>query len=261
MRRFPLYTPAWPCQIQVLSQKLTGCGPRRRRQVGRCPPKSAQFGPKTAIFCPKEPQNPGKTPKRRETVATLHVRVGFTVSESPVVPFNSTICPRNGPKRRQKTPKSAQCAPTPRNQAGAVSWATWLKVRFRGHLVHPQPPTFGGFQASKSPNETRRPPYQWSLRAAGGQHSPRTVGANGGSTRVPRAEKMIFSKVVPRPFGMLKQVFLARFVPVVAPFGPWKIPNALKMGRFGTKKGSKMGQKRVFPQVIPDNLGCSNKCF
>ena len=31
----------WPCQIQVLSQKLTGGGPGRWRQVGRCPPKSA----------------------------------------------------------------------------------------------------------------------------------------------------------------------------------------------------------------------------
>ena len=30
--------------------------------------------------------------------------------------------------------------------------------------------------------------------------------------------------------------------------------NALKMGHFGTKNGSKMGQKRVFPNVIPDHL-------
>ena len=44
-------------------------------------------------------------------------------------------------------------------------------------------------------------------------------------------------------------------------FGPWKIPKCLKMGRFGTKNGSKMGQKRVFPRVILDHLGCSKKCF
>ena len=54
---------------------------------------------------------------------------------------------------------------------------------------------------------------------------PRTVGANGGSTRVPGAKKIIFSKVVPRPLGMLKQVFLGRFERVVARFGPWKIPK------------------------------------
>ena len=231
------------------------------------------------------------------------------------MPSNPTTCPRNGPKRRQKAPKTAQCAPAPRNQERAVSWATWLKNEFRGHLVHPQPPTFCGFQASESPNETRRPPYQWSLGAAGGPASPRTMGANGGSTRVPRAKKIIFSKVVPRPLGMLKQVFLGRFEPVVACFGPWKIPKCLENGPFRdqqwVKNGSKTrfskndpgpfmmlkqvvlahfdsvatvfgswklpkclengpfwdqkwvknGSKRVFPKVILDHLGCSNKCF
>ena len=169
-------------------------------------------------------------------MATSHVRLDFAVSKSRLVPFNSTICPRNGPKRRQKAPKSAQCAPTPRNQARAVSWATWLKIRFRGHLVHPQAPTFCGFQAAELPNETPRPPYQWSLCVAGGQHSPRTKGANGGSTRVPGAKKIIFSKVVPRPLGMLKQVFLARFEPVVTRFGPWKIPKCLENGPIQDQK-------------------------
>ena len=165
-------------------------------------------------------------------MATPHVRLDFAVSRSPLVPFNSTICPTNGPKRRQKAPKSAQCAPTPRNQARAVSWTTWLKSEFRGHLVHPQPPTFCGCQASESPNETPRPPHMWSLGAAGGQPGPRTAGANGGSTGVPGAKKIIFSKVVPRPLGMLKQVFLAHFEPVVACFGPRKIPNCLENGSF-----------------------------
>ena len=168
-------------------------------------------------------------------MATLHVRLDFTVSKSPLVPFNSTICPRNGPKRCQKAPKTTQYAPTLRNQARTVSWATWLKIRFRGHLVHPQPPTFCGFQASQSPNETRRPPNQWSLGAAGGQPGPRMAGANGGSTRVPRAKKIIFSKVVPRPLGMLKHVFLGRFEPVVTRFGPWKIPKCLENGPFWTQ--------------------------
>ena len=148
------------------------------------------------------------------------MRLDFTVSKSPLVPFNSTICPRNGPKRRQKASKTAQCAPAARNQERAASWARWLKNEFRGHLVHAQTPAFYGFQASESPNETRRPPYQWSLGAAGGPASPRTVRANGRSTRVPGAKKKIFSKVVPRPLAMLKQVFLGRFEPLVVRFGP-----------------------------------------
>ena len=175
-------------------------------------------------------------------MATLYVRLDFAVSNSPLVPFNSTIRPRNGPKRRQKAPKTAQYAPTPRNQARAVSWTTWPKSQFRAHLVHPQTPTFCGFQASESPNETPRPPYLWSLGAAGGQPGPRPARANGGSTRVPGAKKIIFSKVVPRPLGMLKQVFLANFEPVVACFGPRKIPKCLENGSFWDQK---MGQKWV----------------
>ena len=188
--------------------------------MGGALPKLRILCPKTAFFGPKWPRNPLKTTKRSETVDTPHVRLDFAVSKSTLVPFNSTICPRNGPKRRQKVPKYALCAPTPQNQARAVSWTTWLKSEFRGHLVHPQPPTFCGFQASESPNETPRPPYLWSLGAAGGQPGLRPARANGGSTGVPGAKKLIFSKVVPRPLGMLKQVFLGGFEPVVARFGP-----------------------------------------
>ena len=214
-------------------------------------PKLRILCPKIAVFGPKQPRNPVETAKRRRTIATLHVRLDFTVTKSSLLPPNSTICPRNGPKRRQKAPKTAQCAPAPRNQERAVSWATWLKNEFRGHLVHPQPPTFYGFQASASPNETRRPPYQWSLGAAGGPASPRTVGANGGSTRVPGAKKMIFSKVVPRPLGMLKQVFLGRFEPVVARFGPWKIPKCLENGPFWDQQCVKNGSKTRFSKNDP----------
>ena len=35
--------------------------------------------------------------------------------------------------------------------------ATWLKMLFRGHLLHPQPPTFCGFQPSKLPKRTPTP--------------------------------------------------------------------------------------------------------
>ena len=54
---------------------------------------------------------------------------------------------------------------------------------------------------------------------------------------------------------MPKQVFLARFELVVAHFGPPKSQNALKMGSFGTKNGSKMGQKCVFSKNDPQTIG------
>ena len=155
------------------------------------------------------------------------------------------------PKKAPKSPKNcAMCTTTPKPRTAAF-WATWLKSKFRGHLVHPQPPTFYGFQASESPNETRRPPYQWSLGAAGGPASPRTVGANGGSTRVAGAKKIIFSKVVPRPLGMVKQVFLGHFEPVVVRFGPWKIPKCLENEPFWDQKWVKNGSKMRFSKSDP----------
>ena len=60
---------------------------------------------------------------------------------------------------------------------------------------------------------------------------------------------------------MLKQVILAHFEPMATDWGSWKIPKCLENGPFWDQKWVKMGQKRVFPKVIPDHLGCSNKCF
>ena len=190
-------------------------------------------------------------------MATVHVRLDFTVSKSPLMPFNSTICPRNDPKERQKNPKSKQCAPSTRTQEWAVSWATWLKSEFRGHLVHPQPPTFCGFQATDSPNETPRPPDQRSPGGAG----PRTVRANGGSTRVPGANRKIFSKVVPRPLGLLKKVFLACFEFVVTRFAPWKIPKCLENGPLWDQKWVKHGSKTNFSKSHPRPFGMLKQVF
>ena len=79
-----------------------------------------------------------------------------------------------------------------------------------------------------------------------GQPEPCTLGANDGSTRVPGAEKVTFSKVVPRPLGMLKQVFLAPFEPVVTHFNPWKIPKCLENGPFWVQREVKNASKTCF---------------
>ena len=78
---------------------------------------------------------------------------------------------------------------------------------------------------------------------------------------VKNGSKTCFSKSDPGPFGMLKKVFLAHFEPISTGFGPWKSQYSLNRGRFGSKNGSKMGQKHVFPSVILDHWGCTNKCF
>ena len=53
---------------------------------------------------------------------------------------------------------------------------------------------------------------------------------------VENASKTHLSKSDPRPFGMLKQVFLAHFDPVVTRFGPWQIPKCLENGLFWEEK-------------------------
>ena len=158
-------------------------------------------------------------------------------------------------KGAENPPKSAQCAPTPRNQARAVSWATWLKIRFGGHLVHSQPPTFCGFHALESPNETPRAPYQWSLGAAGGQRGPRTVGAKGGSTRVPGAKKRLFPKLFLGQLGCSNRCFQAVLSPWWRVSGHGKSQNALKLARFGTKNWVKNGSKQHFFKSDPGPFG------
>ena len=66
---------------------------------------------------------------------------------------------------------------------------------------------------------------------------------------------MTFLKNDPRPCATLKQVFLHWWWPILV---LRKSQNAFKMGCFGTKSGSKMGQKTLFPKLILDHLGCTN---
>ena len=57
----------------------------------------------------------------------------------------------------------------------------------------------------------------------------------------PGAKQMTFFKNDPRPHGMPKEVFLARFELVVACFGPPKIQKCLENGLFWDQKWVKNG--------------------
>ena len=69
---------------------------------------------------------------------------------------------------------------------------------------------------------------------------------------------MTFLKNDPIPCATLKQVFWDYFELVVAHFGPPKIPKCLENGLFWDQKWVKMGQKHIFPNLILDDLGCTN---
>ena len=83
-----------------MSQKLNGGGQERLSQVADLSFKNCNLGSKTAIFGPKQPYNPFKTAKRRETVGTLHVRLDF--------PCQRILC---GPLTPPYVPETAKKAP------------------------------------------------------------------------------------------------------------------------------------------------------
>ena len=58
-----------------------------------------------------------------------------------------------------------------------------------------------------------------------------------------------------RPFGVLKQVFLACFELVVTRFRPQKVPKSLENGLFGYQKRVKKGSKLYVSQSDPRPLG------
>ena len=72
---------------------------------------------------------------------------------------------------------------------------------------------------------------------------------------------MIFSKFVSRPLGILKQVFLGRFEPVVARYGPWKIPKCLENGLFQDQKWVKNGSKTHFSKSDLGPVGMLKQVF
>ena len=66
---------------------------------------------------------------------------------------------------------------------------------------------------------------------------------------VQKWSKIIFSKFVLRPLGVLKQVFLARFEPMVARYDAPHFQKALKMSFLGTKKGQQWVKGAFFMNV------------
>ena len=145
-------------------------------KLGGALPKLRILCPKAAFFGPKRPRKPVITAKRRQTVPTLHVRLDCPVNKRPFSPSSSMLCPKKWPKNGQKRPKCALLVSnTAKTKNGPYLGLRGSKPSSVGSYSTRNPPTFCGFQASESPNETPTPWCQWSLRVAGGQHTPRTV--------------------------------------------------------------------------------------
>ena len=163
---------------------------------------------------------------------------------------------RKRPKKAPKSPKfCVDWLVAATNQQPAISLATWLKTRFRRHLNHPQSPTFCGFHPSELPKRTPRPQYLGPVGRGKLKAQAQTGGCPNGSTGSNRGKKMTFRKNDPRPSVMLKQVFLDCFEPLVAHFGPLKIPKCLENGLFWDHKWVKNGSKTHFSKPHPRPFG------
>ena len=131
--------------------------------------------PKIAVFGPKQPRNQVKTDKRRETVATLHVRVNCPVTKSPFLPSGSTICLRNGPKMAKNglnVRYLCQTGPKPRTGRIFGYVAQNRILRARGSPATPHFLWFPSLRIAQRDAYTPVPLVTWwSPRAAQPAHS------------------------------------------------------------------------------------------
>ena len=80
-------------------------------------PNLRSFGPKTAIFAKNIPLTRASA-QTKEDGGHNPVRLDFTVSKSPLVPFNSTICPRTAQKGAKKPQKRRNMHQRPETKHG-----------------------------------------------------------------------------------------------------------------------------------------------
>ena len=158
--------------------------------------KMCNFGLKSACFLPKTALAPAENGqmKGNSGYSTHAARLPHAKEPSRALELHNMSA-----NRPQKTPKSPRiCAhwrPTAPNQKQTISWATRLKTRFRAHLFHPQPPTFGGFHPSKLPLPTPRPQYLVGCSKL--QEVAQRGGCQDGSTRPTGCKKNdSFSKMI-----------------------------------------------------------------
>ena len=75
------------------------------------------------------------------------------------------------------------------------------------------------------------------------------------------ASKKRFLKSDAGPFEMLKQVFFARFEPMVTCFGPWNIPKCLQNGPFWDQQWVKNGSQPHFSKSDRGPFGMLKQAF
>ena len=185
-------------------------------------------------------------------VATLHVCLVCPMTNRPLVPWNSLICRKNGPKMAKNGLNVRRLCPTsPKPQTRRIlgyvaqTWPTR------------NPPLFVVSNPRNHPARGVDPCTSAHLVEPQGSSARARWGPTVRPIRSPGRNKSFFPKLFLDHLGCSGKCFW----PVLRVLAHGKSENVLKISRFGTNNGSKMGQKHVFSNMIMHHLGWPNKFF
>ena len=194
------------------------------------------------FFAQNRPRTHSKQPNEGKwwLHACNYMQLAFPVSKSSLGSSNSTICVRNAPKWPPKPPKFAHIGHCQLQTKNSLYLGLRGSKRdFEGTQSSRNHPLLVVSNPQKCPNG-RLDPHTWAHWAASCRRKPKQVGAKTGQQRPLGAKKITFFNTDRRPHWMPNKCFwhvLSLWWPVLT---LRKYQNALKMGRFGTKNGSKM---------------------
>ena len=196
-----------PLPNPSLSRKLTGGGPGRGRQIGRCPPKSAQLGAKNSHFSPKTVPKPTQNGQTKGNGCYTSRAPRIPLDSKPFVALQLHEMSEKRPKNGQKWP---ECAVFVSNKT-KTKYGPYLGLRgsnsdSEGTYSTRNPPLFVVSKPRNRPTRRLHPCTIAHLVEPEGSWARTRWGATVGPPGSQGRKKSFFSKVVPRPLGMLKQV-------------------------------------------------------
>ena len=123
---------------------------RPRTGVARTgtPFQNLQFRAKISFFLPKTALEPAENGQMKGNSGYSTHAARLPCAEGP---SNSTPCPRTAPTKPPKTPKFVHIGRRQPQTKNRPYLGLRGSKRDFVHLIHPQPPTFGGFHPSKLP--------------------------------------------------------------------------------------------------------------
>ena len=199
------------------------------------PFQNPQFGAKISLFLPKTALEPAKNGqmKGNSGYSTHAARLPYAEGTSRALELHNLSA--NRPQKAPKVPRI--CA----------HWPPTAPNPKKDHIL--------GYVAQNAVSSAPSPPATTHFWCSRLQEVAQRGGCQNGSTRSTGRKKMTCSKNDPRPHGMPKQVFWARFELVVARFGPPKIPKCLENGPLWDKKWVNSGSKMCFSKNDSRPLG------